>query len=444
MAKLSYATVASDFIVDRNRLELSKLQIGKGQYSDVYRGTITRHDRVREQVAAKKVRRRNAETEIKILKRLDHKNIIKFRGVVLDKEGLDTFILMEVAEKGDLFQYLRANCGPVPINLRFKWTNELGSAIQYIHVNGLVHKDVKSPNILIMLNDTLKLGDFGFADEIQASHFSYGMGTDRWKAPELVQHQMRSKKCDVYSFGVVLWEMETGDIPFRGKTPLQVSQALYAGEQLLIPGDCHPKVKLLLERCLENDYEKRAAMEEVMHMIYNLIGADPDKSNLAEEDQEVGAVSRVLHTLSLDVKMPEPQQSEGLSQEFSSEPESWCVCGKCQPEAKDQQVCCRNARICLSLTQELDEMLVNVYRSNPYTTGDDVNKHFCSLRRETYKQFILWQHGPLGPGNRRPLPSCCKWRIRTYYPDNKNKYVGYSPGKSKRPPGDIVQSGRAV
>ena len=269
MAKqVPYSAVVPNFVIDRKTVKISKQVIGKGFSSYVFKGTFKRQDGTTEDVAAKKVHR-NAEDEVKILKNLKHRNVILFYGTISALEDLDTFIIMELAEKGDLFNYLHKSDrkGPISITSQWRWLLHAAWAIQYLHEEGLVHKDIKSPNFLIMADDTLKLGDFGFAARINESHPTRGNGTERWMAPELVIEQTRSKKSDVYSYGIVVWEMQTGEIPFREKQGLAVVKALIFGERITIPSNCPPLMKKILESCLEENYTKRRTMKELLELI---------------------------------------------------------------------------------------------------------------------------------------------------------------------------------
>ena len=264
----------TEFVVDRDLVKVTDKLLGKGTSSDVYEAIIQRENGEEEKVAAKRVRRNAiANQEIKILARLNHKNIIKFHGAVRALEGLDTYILMEIATKGDLFNHIhdiKHNSPVFPITRRWKWILQAAWAVQYLHKEALGHKDIKSPNFLIMGDDTLKLGDFGHTTVMHCSQESCGSnGTDRWMAPEVLINNKRSLKSDVYSYGVVVWEMETGRVPFGDKKGRQVAFCLYNGGKLPIPGDCSPMMKQILEGCLESDYKNRISMDGVLDIINN-------------------------------------------------------------------------------------------------------------------------------------------------------------------------------
>lgn len=98
--------------------------------------------------------------EIQIMKTLHHPNIIDVHSIHQNKEGI--FIFMKYAEKGDLLDYVRIN-GPLTEKLSKLWFYQMSSAVQYLHVRNIAHRDLKCENILISGNKNIKLGDFGFA-----------------------------------------------------------------------------------------------------------------------------------------------------------------------------------------------------------------------------------------------------------------------------------------
>jgi serine/threonine protein kinase len=101
------------------------------------------------------------------------------------------------------------------------------SALAYLHQRtpSIVHRDIKSSNILLDSSGKCKVSDFGMATYHRAD-LTAETGSYRWMAPEVMKHEPYDAKSDVYSFGVVLWELMTNDIPFREYTPLQAAFAV--------------------------------------------------------------------------------------------------------------------------------------------------------------------------------------------------------------------------
>lgn len=117
----------------------------------------------------------------------------------------------------------------------------------------------------------------------------------------------------------------------------------------------------------------------------------------------------------------------------------WCVCMKCRemPTDVERKCCGQPPQHCISLLPHADIYILNEgvlrlarriwndirAREDPPNPGED-NKQF---RHVAYRQFVVWQYGALGRGNRIVIPSCCVWKIRDKYPDPHNHYVGFIP-----------------
>lgn len=109
--------------------------------------------------------------------------------------------------------------------------------MNYLHLCSIMHRDLKSDNILLDAHNTVKISDFGLSCVLEigsSSDLTAETGTYRWMAPEVIRHEPYSNKADVYSFGVVLWEMIAKDQPFRGMTPIQGTRScVYAGVRIV-------------------------------------------------------------------------------------------------------------------------------------------------------------------------------------------------------------------
>lgn len=132
----------------------------------------------------------------------------------------------------------------------------------------------------------------------------------------------------------------------------------------------------------------------------------------------------LLKTLVQD-QQPSPERPPG-----EQVPE-WCICGRCRPmDTPTENVCCRDIR-CITTFDHFHLLCLN----HPVLTvaihnrcdiyADPVDYSPASYRKAAYRQFILWQHGYLGKGNRRVIPSCCVWCIRNWYPAIDGVYMGF-------------------
>jgi mitogen-activated protein kinase kinase kinase 13 len=169
--------------------------IGTGIEGAVYLGKLGGQD-----VACKRVKSEE-ETNIKHLKKLNHINVIKFRGVSISSPLF--YIVMEYCAYGSLYDVLKrrrekSSCTkPTQV---LDWSKQISNGINYLHSNKIVHRDVKSPNILIADNFILKISDFGTSKQLgnkQGQIMSFN-GTSAWMAPEVIRQEPCSEKIDVW------------------------------------------------------------------------------------------------------------------------------------------------------------------------------------------------------------------------------------------------------
>lgn len=131
----------------------------------------------------------------------------------------------------------------IPPKLCLLWACQLAAGIKYLHDNDIVHRDLKSPNVLLAQdNQTLKITDFGSSKKMDGGRdmpTSFN-GTVAWMSPEAIRSEASGKGVDVWSFGVMLWELVTGEVPYKGTCYPQ--SATWGFSQLLdSPPKTHPR-----------------------------------------------------------------------------------------------------------------------------------------------------------------------------------------------------------
>ena len=137
-------------------------------------------------------------------------------------------IITEYLAGGSLRKYLhQQEPYSVPLNLVLKLALDIARGMQYLHSQGILHRDLKSENLLLGEDMCVKVADFGISClESQCSSAKGFTGTYRWMAPEMIKEKHHTKKVDVYSFGIVLWELLTALTPFDNMTPEQAAFAV--------------------------------------------------------------------------------------------------------------------------------------------------------------------------------------------------------------------------
>lgn len=221
------------------------------------------------------------DTEIELLGKMDHHNVIKMLGY--HQENLrNGYILLELAQ-GDLRDILgKSDKGGEALApaLTQNYMRQIMSAISYIHSLNIMHRDVKSENFLVIKSDlsdpgTLKLSDFGVSMEVDPdcrdSASGEITGSMYWHAPEMCQLERYGLKVDVWSAGCVLIEMLTGDFawpPFTSTIAAITFIGNATGFPPNLPRDLPEPLNDFAHRCLQRDPALRATAEELMQHPY--------------------------------------------------------------------------------------------------------------------------------------------------------------------------------
>ncbi|OXB66354.1 hypothetical protein ASZ78_011888 [Callipepla squamata] len=244
--------------------------IGEGNYSKVKEAFSCKHQK---KVAVKIIdKRANPEEfvqkflprELQIVKCLDHKNIIRVYEVLESAEG-KIYLVMELAEDGDIFDYV-ADKGPLPEHHARVLFSQLVEAIGYCHSCGVAHRDLKCENALLQ-GHTVKLTDFSFSKQVPAGGWELSRtfcGSVAYAAPEVLQGVPHdSCKGDIWSLGVILYVLLCAHLPFNDTNIPQMLCQQQKGVSL--PG--HLEVSRtcqdLLKRLLEPDMVLRPSVEWV-------------------------------------------------------------------------------------------------------------------------------------------------------------------------------------
>lgn len=206
-------------------------QIGGGAMGRVWRGV---DEALSRPVAVKMLRAELADhpdlierfrIEARILARLAHPNIAMIYSLVEEMDGL--YLVMEYVKGETLDSFLERH-GRLDLNACFALFHQALDGIQHAHEAGVVHRDIKSSNLMIDPTGQLKWIDFGIAlvqGRERMTREGGLMGTPAYMSPEQVRGEVGTIRSDVYSLGVVLYRMLTGGLPFRGKGEYDVMRA---------------------------------------------------------------------------------------------------------------------------------------------------------------------------------------------------------------------------
>ncbi|XP_052463032.1 mitogen-activated protein kinase kinase kinase 13 isoform X1 [Carassius gibelio] len=238
--------------------EISELQwLGSGAQGAVFLGKF--HS---EEVAIKKVREQK-ETDIKHLRKLKHPNVISFKGVCTQAPCY--CIIMEYCAQGQLYEVLRAGRKITP-RLLVDWASGIASGMNYLHLHKIIHRDLKSPNVLVTQNDNMKISDFGTSKELSDKSMKMSFaGTVAWMAPEVIRNEPVSEKVDIWSFGVVLWELLTGEIPYKDVDSSAIIWGVGSNSlHLPVPSTCPDGFKILMKQTWQSKPRNRPSFRQIL------------------------------------------------------------------------------------------------------------------------------------------------------------------------------------
>ncbi|XP_056343684.1 mitogen-activated protein kinase kinase kinase 21 isoform X3 [Oenanthe melanoleuca] len=410
--------------IDFQHLELQEI-IGVGGFGKVYRATW----RGRE-VAVKAARQdpdeditataESVRQEAKLFSMLRHPNIIALHGVCLREPNL--CLVMEFARGGSLNRALAAAPGAaaarggrrIPPHILVNWAVQIARGMLYLHDEAIVpilHRDLKSSNILLLekmehddiCNKTLKITDFGLAREWHRTTKMSAAGTYAWMAPEVIKSSMFSKGSDIWSYGVLLWELLTGEVPYRGIDGLAVAYGVAVNKLTLpIPSTCPEPFAKLMKECWEQDPHIRPSFALILEQLTAIEGAVmtemPQESFHSMQDDwklEIQQIFNELRTKEKELRSREEELTRAALQQKSQEE---------LLKRREQQLAEREIDV---LERELNIMIFQLNQEKP-----NVKKRKGKFKRSRLK---------LKDGHRISLPSDFQHKITVQASPNLDK-----------------------
>ncbi|CAI9759409.1 unnamed protein product [Fraxinus pennsylvanica] len=256
-------------------------EIGQGSFAVVYRGIWNGCD-----VAVKvysgyqygEETLSDSKKEIHIMRKLRHPNVVLFMGAVCSEVKLA--MVTEFLPRGSLFKTLHKNNQSLDMRRRLRMALDVARGMNYLHHRNppIVHRDLKSSNLLVDKSWTVKVGDFGLSKLKNATFLTAksGRGTPQWMAPEVLRNEPLTEKSDVFSFGVVLWELMTESIPWSNLNALQVVGVVgFMDRRLDLPEKLDPRVSSIICDCWRSNQQHRPSFEDIIHRMTELVHTVP-------------------------------------------------------------------------------------------------------------------------------------------------------------------------
>jgi len=242
----------------------TKEKIGEGAFASVFKGSFKNQD-----VAVKILnlpeeedRRgpivREFRREVRIMTRISHVNLVHLYGFSV---GTQMGLVMDWCQEGNLYEFLHNDKKELDWKLRLRISLDIATGMNYLHSLNppLLHRDLKSPNILLLSSDYRsvcgKVADFGLTREMLASSFGGTKRADRdvvnptWLAPEVLRELPFGLASDVYPFGVILYEIYSRQHPFEMDFLSEVEDAVLSGQRPPIQDDCPASFRVLTAKC---------------------------------------------------------------------------------------------------------------------------------------------------------------------------------------------------
>ncbi|KAL0371280.1 UNVERIFIED_CONTAM: Serine/threonine-protein kinase STY13 [Sesamum angustifolium] len=282
--------------IDLAKLDIKNV-IAHGTYGTVYKGVYDGQDVAGTGLgedgiataAESAALRASFKQEVAVWQKLDHPNVTKFIGASMGTSNLKIpsqgtlagsfnslpsracCVVVEYIPGGTLKKFLIRNSRKkLAFRVVIQLAVDLARGLSYLHSKKIVHRDVKTENMLLDSNRTLKIADFGVA-RIEAQNprdMTGNTGTLGYMAPEVLDGKPYNRKCDVYSFGICLWEIYCCDMPYPDLSFADVSAAVV--QQNLrpeIPRCCPGGFASIMRKCWDAKPESRPEMDEVVRLL---------------------------------------------------------------------------------------------------------------------------------------------------------------------------------
>ncbi|XP_055921752.1 serine/threonine-protein kinase MARK2 isoform X18 [Eupeodes corollae] len=277
--------------------------IGKGNFAKV---KLAKHLPTGKEVAIKIIDKTQLNPgslqklfrEVRIMKMLDHPNIVKLFQVIETEKTL--YLVMEYASGGEVFDYLVLHGRMKEKEARVKF-RQIVSAVQYCHQKRIIHRDLKAENLLLDSELNIKIADFGFSNEFTpGSKLDTFCGSPPYAAPELFQgKKYDGPEVDVWSLGVILYTLVSGSLPFDGSTLRELRERVLRGKYR-IPFYMSTDCENLLRKFLVLNPAKRASLETIMSDKWMNMGfEDEELKPYIEPKQDLADPKRIGKTEAL-------------------------------------------------------------------------------------------------------------------------------------------------
>ncbi|XP_059656422.1 serine/threonine-protein kinase STY8-like [Cornus florida] len=258
--------------IDASLLKFEQI-VGSGSFGDLYKGTYCNQEVAIKVLKAEQVNEnmlREFSQEVFIMRKIRHKHVVQFIGACTRPQKL--CIVTEFMSRGSVYTLLHKSSTVFKLPTVLKFAIDVAKGMSYLHHNNIIHRDLKTANLLMDENEVVKVADFGVARvQVQSGVMTAETGTYRWMAPEVIEHKPYDHKADVFSYGIVLWELLTKELPYSYLTPIQAAiGVVQQGLRPTIPKNTHPKLAELLQKCWQQNPTLRPEFSEILGILQQI------------------------------------------------------------------------------------------------------------------------------------------------------------------------------
>ncbi|KDO25868.1 STE/STE11/CDC15 protein kinase [Saprolegnia parasitica CBS 223.65] len=307
------------------------LEIGKGGFGTVFSALDLRNgksvaikqvsliDMAKEELAA-------IESEINLLRKLHHENIVKYYNTIKEDDYL--YIILEYMENGSLAQFMK-KFGTLSETLVAMYITQVLRGLAYLHAQGVLHRDVKGANILTTKDGLVKIADFGVAIKLNEAQKSNSVvGSPYWMAPEVIEMAGWSSASDIWSVGCTIIELLTQKPPYFDLAPMAALFRIVQDDHPPLPKNISPALHDFIMKCFMKEPRLRLSADELLlHPWVSQIPRNKVEQSTQEVQENVTSTddrAAVLNTIRMyDSYTRDSSQSALESMKEDDDDENW-------------------------------------------------------------------------------------------------------------------------
>ncbi|XRB00067.1 protein tyrosine and serine/threonine kinase [Pycnococcus provasolii] len=285
--------VDNDWELDPSKLTFES-KVASGSFGDMYRGHYNSQEvaiKILRNATDDPKRLREFMQEVAIMRKVRHKSVVQFIGACTKPPNL--CIVFVYMHGGSVYDFMHRQNGSFSVQRLLRVAMDIASGMDYLHRCSIIHRDMKSANLLMDEHGDVKIADFGVARVIDPHGvMTAETGTYRWMAPEVIEHSPYTPKCDVYSYGITIWELLTRSIPYADQTPLQAAVGVVQkGLRPPIPPHTPQSLRQIMELTWRRNPDERPTFSELREMLQRAVFEEDAREQMRASSSMAGGAA---------------------------------------------------------------------------------------------------------------------------------------------------------